>query len=209
MLKKNMKISAQDCIESRFASRFTPPLKKYLKPPVNFRDALPNAADIRVSAHEPVAGGDRTHHARAPPDTPRGVFPGRPRMHHGRSERTTLPPPPPPPPAGSRPSSSPSSSPHPRDGRTFPPRSSSGPSTFLPLLAASLSGGELSPRLLGRCRSGGGPCCSRGASEEGGRDGWGEITFPRLSRHLFFTHARAASRHREPAAASMPVPHWG
>lgn len=42
--------------------------------------------------------------------------------------------------------------------------------TFLSLLSDSLSGGELSPQLLGKCHTG--PCCSRGA---GGRNGVGGV----------------------------------
>lgn len=68
--------------------------------------------------------------------------------------------------------------------------------TFLSLLSDSLSGGELSPQLLGKCHTG--PCCSRGVGGRNGVGGLGGIT-------TFFI-ALAAFRTR---VCAVKVPHPG
>lgn len=68
--------------------------------------------------------------------------------------------------------------------------------TFLSLLSDSLSGGELSPQLLGKCHTG--PCCSRGG--EGGNVIGGE------NNNIFFFIALAAFRS---SVCAVKVPHPG
>lgn len=73
--------------------------------------------------------------------------------------------------------------------------------TFLSLLSDSLSSGELSPQLLGKCHTG--PCCSRGGVMGGG--GWGDnnifycprcISYSRLCSESATSRGTNSSRRR-------------